>query len=104
MDYRESSLRPSADGTGPSSRIRVMSAPGERPWIGKSPSATTAQPIFFIDRPWWVLDGLNLDASGQLLQAPVVRVGSAATAARSLALATDPPPALAKALSTSVFA
>ena len=64
VDYRESSLRPSADGTGPSSRIRLMSAPGERPWIGKSPAATTAQPIFFIDHPWWVLDGLNLDASG----------------------------------------
>ena len=79
VDYRESNLKPGRDGFGPTSRIRLMAAPGERPWIGKSPSATTAQPIFHLDRPWWVLDGANLDASGQLLQAAVVRVGSGAS-------------------------
>ena len=34
VDYRESNLKPSSGGSGPSSRIRLMAAPGERPWIG----------------------------------------------------------------------
>lgn len=88
VDYQESNLRPSYGGSGPSSRIRLMAAPGERPWIGKSPSTTTAQPILHLTQPWWVLDGVNLDASGQLLQAPVVRVGwgAAATQAHHIVL------------------
>jgi hypothetical protein len=80
VDYRESNLRPAKDGTGPDARIRLMAAPGERPWIGRSASSGTAQPIFHLTRPWWVLQGLNLDAAGQLLQAPVVRVGTGAAA------------------------
>src|SRR5918997_3355947 len=83
VDYRESNLKPGRDGLGANSRIRLMSAPGERPWIGKSPAVTTAQPILHLDRPWWFLDGLNVDASGQLLQAPVVTVGSGAAATQA---------------------
>jgi hypothetical protein len=78
LDYQESNLRPAKDGTGPNQRIRLMAAPGERPWIGKSPSSATAQPILHLTRPWWIVQGLNLDAAGQFLQAPVVRVGSGA--------------------------
>ena len=78
VDYRESDLEPGHDGTGPSARIRLMSAPGERPWIGKSPAVTTARPIFHFTRPWWLVDRLNIDANGQLLQSAVVRVGSGA--------------------------
>jgi hypothetical protein len=83
VDYRESNLRPARDGSGSTGRIRLMSAPGERPWIGKSTSVTTAQPILHLDRPWWVIDGLNLDATGQQLQAAVVRVGSGSTATQA---------------------
>lgn len=79
VDYRESSLRPARSGTGSTARITLMAAPGERPWIGKSPTATTAQPILHLTRAWWVVDGLSFDAAGQLLQSPVVRVGSGAT-------------------------
>jgi hypothetical protein len=55
--------------------MRLMAAPGERPWIGKSPTVTTAQPILRLTRPWWLVDGLNIDAAGQPLGAAVIRVG-----------------------------
>lgn len=75
VDYTESNLTPAKDGIGHSGRIRLMAAPGERPWIGKSTSVTTAQPLLRLTRPWWLVDGLNFDAAGQLLGAAVVRVG-----------------------------
>jgi copper-binding protein NosD len=77
LDYKESNLRPGKDGTGAESRIRLMAAPGEQPWIGKSTATNSStQPIFHLDRPWWLVHGLNLDGSGIALQTAVVRIGS----------------------------
>lgn len=76
VDYRESALRPARDGTA-AGRIRLMAAPGERPWIGRSPGGSAASSLIHLDRSWWILDGLNLDGSGLALQASMVRVGNA---------------------------
>jgi hypothetical protein len=77
IDYRESGLRPARSGTGASARIRLMAAPGERPWLAKSPSASSDTPLVHLDRSWWVLDGLSLDAAGLTLRTSVLRVGTA---------------------------
>ncbi|WP_183296094.1 hypothetical protein [Cellulomonas cellasea] len=77
IDYQESGLRPARSGTGESARIRLMAAPGERPWLGRSPSASSETPLVHLDRSWWVLEGLNLDAAGLTLRTSVLRIGTA---------------------------
>jgi hypothetical protein len=77
IDYRESDLRPARNGSGASARIRLMAAPGERPWLAKSSSAASITPLLHLNRSWWVLDGLNLDATGLSLNTAVLRIGDA---------------------------
>jgi hypothetical protein len=75
-DYAESDLRPANGGTGANSRIWLIAAPGESPQITRSPaSAAATQSIFRLTRPWWVLDGLRIDAAGLAFTVDVVRVG-----------------------------
>lgn len=89
-DYNEANLSPAQDGTGASSRIRIMAAPGEQPMI--KPSLVNGNkvttPIFSLNRPWWMIDGwsakvngvlkpgLIIDATNVAFQTEVVRVGA----------------------------
>jgi hypothetical protein len=89
-DYNEANLSPGSDGTGASSRIRLMAAPDEQPMIKPAliNGNKVTTPIFNLNRPWWIIDGwstkvngvlkpgLIVDATNVAFQTEVVRVGA----------------------------